>query len=96
MHFEGEWHSGDLEDVNFSPTIFTFNEKIPKSVEKARHDRANRRSFEQVINDSYIQYLFNYFHHHNFLEVLFYAFQFLFPIEIVHYFIEFSPLQKIM
>ena len=35
-HFEGEWHSDDLEDVNFSPTIFTFNEKIPKSVEKAR------------------------------------------------------------
>ena len=35
-HFEGEWHSDDLEDVNFSPTIFTFYEKIPKSVEKAR------------------------------------------------------------
>ena len=48
-HFEGEWHSGDPEDVNFRPTIFTYKEKIPTSVEKAPSDRVNSRILEQNI-----------------------------------------------
>ncbi|XP_022345962.2 uncharacterized protein LOC111138337 [Crassostrea virginica] len=51
-HFVGGWHSEDVEDENYRPTIFHYKEKPRSDNDIAREERKCRRNLQHEMNET--------------------------------------------